>query len=286
MTSCLFQYRFGEAGLEEVHPGRTQAEHNGRRKAKSRGHRKTRGDGGQRGREVDRWKERKVTRGERQKAKRAQKRGAGGERRCAGCTEKRQEKSEREKKLFCTTGTEPSTALSHVCFPPIFPALSLSLYISLSDCRLPVCSTFFIPLANPTSSLAPSLLLLTHTLISVFSQQSLWLQWFHLRTRLTLLNPACSSAGFRKQAWRKRRILLSWRTPTFPCKRQWGLKGRAVKCWWERWDVSDERYCAPHSIQEPVHRVNVSELLFCMQININVTNWEFYQYPHNFTASV
>lgn len=129
MTSCLFQYRFGEAGLEEVHPGRTQAEHNGRRKAKSRGHRKTRGDGGQRGREVDRWKERKVTRGERQKAKRAQKRGAGGERRCAGCTEKRQEKSEREKKLFCTTGTEPSTALSHVCFPPIFPALSLSLHL-------------------------------------------------------------------------------------------------------------------------------------------------------------
>lgn len=38
---CLFQYRFGEAGLEEMHPGRTQW----RRKAESRGHRKMCGDG-------------------------------------------------------------------------------------------------------------------------------------------------------------------------------------------------------------------------------------------------
>lgn len=57
----LFQYRFGEAGLEEMHPGRTQVEHNGRRKAESRGHRRTRGDGV---REVDRWKERGAKHGD------------------------------------------------------------------------------------------------------------------------------------------------------------------------------------------------------------------------------
>lgn len=53
-----------------------------------------------------------------------------------------------------------------------FFQLSLSLYISLSDGRLPVCSTFFIPLANPTSShsFSPA----PHTLIFVF----LWLQCF------------------------------------------------------------------------------------------------------------
>lgn len=44
----LFQYRFGEARLEEMHPGRTEAEEeDGRRKAESGGHRKEGGDRGQ-----------------------------------------------------------------------------------------------------------------------------------------------------------------------------------------------------------------------------------------------
>lgn len=87
----------------------------------------------------------------------------------------------REKKLFCTTGTEPSTALSHVCFPPIFPALFLSL--SLSDGRLPVCSTFFIPLANPTSSLAPS----PHTLSFLSFHNSLFGYSVSSKNKMSLL---------------------------------------------------------------------------------------------------
>lgn len=106
--------------------------------------------------------------------------GEGGKQRRARCpggtgkseAERKRKVFPKEEKLFCTTETKRSTAL-FPCFLPSHFSSPLSLYISLSDGRLPVCSTFFIPLANPTSSLIPALLhcCSSHALISVFQQR-------------------------------------------------------------------------------------------------------------------
>lgn len=195
LSLSLFQYRIGEACLEEMHPGRRKVADDRRRRAESGGHRKT---GKNRDRKYKRlgWKRRKNLRHRRER-KRGRERvikkrktknvedGAATERNELRWAEKLsqrrmkgEEKTQKERKIFQRrkSSTEPQRQnlgekkiQLPLCFspclllPPTFPSLCISLcfpppFLSPSDGWAHVRSTLSVGFANPTSFLPPSVL--------------------------------------------------------------------------------------------------------------------------------